>query len=351
MKQSAAQAASALPAQADTNTMNSPKEALRINVYRGDTIECSHQVHAIAVNKDGHILEVWGDPQRLINPRSSIKPIQAFPFAESGAMESFNLGTEELAMACSSHNIEPIHVDIVTRWLDKLGLDTDILQCGHHYPHIEEDAHKLIRENASLDNRYNNCSGKHMGMISACKQLGYDLKTYTERSHPLQKRIFEFLSELTDYDVTNGHSGTDGCSIPTPAIPLENLARGYARYTNMDGTPQTILDAMANYPLLIAGNKQLDTAINAASEGRIITKKGAEGNCWAFIRDQKITLYLKTEDGDAPDRRADNTAIGDLLRHFDALDTVTDQAISSFTRPVLRNWKGLEIGKTETVGL
>ena len=54
-----------------------------------------------------------GDITRAVFPRSSYKFIQAVPLVESGAADAFGLGSEEIALACASHNAEPVHMERV----------------------------------------------------------------------------------------------------------------------------------------------------------------------------------------------------------------------------------------------
>ena len=67
-------------------------------------------------------------------PRSSSKMIQALPLVESGAAKAFGLTTEQLALACASHQGAPMHTDRVQAWLKDLGLGDDDLCCGPQAP-------------------------------------------------------------------------------------------------------------------------------------------------------------------------------------------------------------------------
>ena len=60
---------------------------LKVHVTRGNSLESSHLVHAIIMDKDGLIIEGWGDMERPISPRSTLKPLQTIAFVESGAVE------------------------------------------------------------------------------------------------------------------------------------------------------------------------------------------------------------------------------------------------------------------------
>ena len=73
---------------------------IRVEVTRAGCVESLHEVDAVIVSTSGSVLESWGDPGRLVLPRSSVKPIQAVPLITSGAADAFNLTDLELALAC-----------------------------------------------------------------------------------------------------------------------------------------------------------------------------------------------------------------------------------------------------------
>ena len=102
--------------------------------YRGELVDQIHRGHIAVTDHTGRILWKLGDPGRLTFARSSAKPLQAIPVAESGALEHYGITTQELAVICSSHNGEPFHVKAVESILHKAGLSPDQLCCGAEYP-------------------------------------------------------------------------------------------------------------------------------------------------------------------------------------------------------------------------
>lgn len=323
---------------------------LSVDVYRGETVESNHRVHGIVLDRSGDVLESWGDMDRLISPRSSLKPLQALPFVESGAVEAFDLTNEHIALACASHNAEPIHIELIKDWLKKIGLDETDLMCGGHLSINEERAHEMIRNNEKMTALLSDCSGKHTAMLTTAIHQGHPTKDYVSLEHPIQKQIYQTISEMAEYDLSKGFSGTDGCSVPNPAIPLKNLALAFSHFMNPDRLSEPrgqaskrIIEAMADKPYLVAGKDRFDTVLSETSKGNILGKIGAEGNYIAFVRDQGITIFLKAEDGVI--ERATLPVLGKILEKLKALDDKADEKLSKFTRPVLKNWKGLEIGR------
>ena len=88
-----------------------------IELWRGGLLEGVHRGHAVIAGQDG-IIAAWGDPDKVIFSRSSCKMIQALPLVESGAADAAGLQSEQLALACASHNGGLIHTRPVGRWLE-----------------------------------------------------------------------------------------------------------------------------------------------------------------------------------------------------------------------------------------
>ena len=91
-----------------------------VNVLRNDFIESSHFGDAIVIGPDENVLIEWGDPNKIIFPRSAMKIIQAIPLLESGAASRYNLGDKQIAIACSSHQGSLMHTTIIKNWLQKI---------------------------------------------------------------------------------------------------------------------------------------------------------------------------------------------------------------------------------------
>lgn len=69
--------------------MTSP--VILTEVWRGDFLESVHHGYAVICGPDGEVIDAWGDPDKMIFPRSSAKPIQALSLVESGAAAAFGI--------------------------------------------------------------------------------------------------------------------------------------------------------------------------------------------------------------------------------------------------------------------
>ena len=268
--------------------------------YRGDLVDQIHRGHIAVTDHTGKILWKLGDPERLTFARSSAKPLQAIPVAESGALEHYGITPQELAVICSSHNGEPFHVKAVESILHKAGLSPDQLCCGSEYPMYvpAEDALKIAGiPRAPI---YCDCSGKHAGMLITARHLGESLENYISPEHPVQQRILSVFAEMCGVETSDVQLAVDGCGVPVHALPLYRLAQGYARMslpTLFAPTRAAILrritSAMTAHPEMVAGTDRICTQLMAAFGDRIFCKSGASAFYAVGIKDKGIGIALK----------------------------------------------------------
>ena len=212
---------------------------ITVEVTRGQLVESRHRGLAIVVDAEGKIVFSAGDVDAGIFPRSACKAMQALPLVESGAADAYGFGNRELALACASHSGEPEHVATAAAMLKAAGRDERVLECGAHW-----SSHQavLIDQARTLDKPtalHNNCSGKHSGFVCTCCHTGEDPRGYAGFDHPLQQAIRAIMADLTGAVLSRDNCGTDGCSIPTYAVPLIGLARGFGKLATGRGLEPT----------------------------------------------------------------------------------------------------------------
>jgi L-asparaginase II len=203
-------------------------------VYRGDLVENRHRVSLALYGEEG-LLAYGGNPTLVGYMRSSAKPFQALALFLSGAVERFGLGEEEIALATASHDGTPRHVEVAARFLEKLGLGPGHLACGVHPPFSREAREALQKAGKSPTPLHHNCSGKHAGMLAAALALGAPVEGYERPEHPVQRLNCKTLAELSGAEPL---WATDGCSVPTFALPLARAARAFYLLAQPDG-PQS----------------------------------------------------------------------------------------------------------------
>ncbi|TIW78054.1 MAG: asparaginase, partial [Mesorhizobium sp.] len=171
------------------------------------------------------VLEI-GDTSKPVFPRSAVKAIQALPLVETGAADAYGFGNRELALACASHSGEPAHVDLAWSMLAGAGLDRSALECGTHWPSDHDAEIALARAGGSPNALHNNCSGKHSGFLCTCVHSGIEHRGYVKPGHALQEMVRDAMQSVTGAVHGADERATDGCSIPTYAVPLRSFALG-----------------------------------------------------------------------------------------------------------------------------
>ncbi len=311
---------------------------ITVDIRRAELVESHHEVHGMALDGSGTVIAAWGDTNLVTFPRSAIKPLQALPLLTTGAATAFKLSDTELAIACASHGGQPEHLAVVRAWLNKLDLTESDLECGHHWPSHKASEQALCAQHLKPGNLHNNCSGKHLGMMTVCLHMGWPVAGYTDLTHPLQQMIFDRFAPFADLTRDAVTLGIDGCSAPSPALPLHNIARAFYHFAQ-DADGRHLLTNMAAHPFYVAGDKRFDTALMQAFPGRFAAKAGAEGNQVIIDLHSGAVLYLKAQDGQT---RAVQAAAGHALRQLRWIDD--DAALADYTRPVQKNWRGIVAG-------
>lgn len=271
-----------------------------------------HHVHAVVVDAAGDVQRTWGDAERLVHPRSAVKPLQALPLVETGAADAFGCTDEELALACSSHSGEPGHVEAVEAWLTRIGCSHEDLECG-------------VEASRGPTAARNNCSGKHVGFLTVARHLGVDPAGYIRADHPVQQLVTEALAGTTGEALDPARSGIDGCGIPIHPVPLRTLALAAARFGSPQGhwaeerraAADRLGSAMAAHPWLVAGTGRLPTDLMTDAGGELLAKDGAEGVQFVALPRRGLGIAVKALDGHVP---TSEIALGHVLAEVDGFD-------------------------------
>ena len=328
-----------------------------VEVKRGSITESRHRGHVVAVEPDGNIIASLGAPHNVTFLRSSAKPFQALPLLLTGAAERFGFNDREVALACASHNGEPIHTEIVASMLRKIGLGPEALKCGIHEPYGAEAAAELRARGEEPNVLHNNCSGKHAGMLAVALHLGASIDNYDSPENPVQKAIADVISKFSDVAVTDMAVGIDGCGAPIFGITVKAMALAYARLVSLPASfdnktraaCERVVSVMTAYPELIGGtSERLDTEVMRAARGRVVSKVGADGVYTAGIKPCKewpngLGFALKIEDGD--DKRARPPVVIEALRQLDVLRDESLEAVSRYAFFPVKNRRGDVVGE------
>ncbi|MDQ0253090.1 L-asparaginase II [Evansella vedderi] len=246
-----------------------------------------------------------------------MKPIQAVPVVETGAVDFFQFSDADLSLCCASHSGEPMHTDRALAILKSLGLEEEALQCGTLIPRWQE--------------------------------------TYYKLDHPVQQRILQTVNEICDYPSEEIEIGMDGCGVPVHGLPLQALAHGYTKMTKPEemGWAETrvkavkrVSDAKIAAPEMVGGTGRFCTDFIKAGKGRFFGKAGAEAVYCIGDKETGIGIALKIEDGNG---RAMYPAAVEVLRQLSLIDDKQTEELMNYYRPKLRNARDEVIGELNPV--
>jgi L-asparaginase II len=325
-----------------------------VEVTRGARVESAHHGAAVVVDAGGATVFAAGDAGAAVYPRSAVKALLALPLVESGAADKLGLADGEIALACSSHSGEAMHTEAAASMLAKAGRDVACLECGTHWPINEAAARALAAAGRQPSALHNNCSGKHSGFVCLACASGDDPKGYVRPEHPTMRAVTAALAEMTGVTLDARNRATDGCSIPTYAIPLSALALAFARFgagRGMDATraqaAQRIRVAVAANPLLVAGTGRFDAKLMTALGARAFSKTGAEGVFCVALPELGLGIAVKCDDGAG---RAAEVATAAMIARFLPTNGEARTALDALAAPKLLNWNGIHVGDIRPTG-
>ena len=317
----------------DSTTATVPGLAELAAVRRSGLIESRHFGSLVALGPDGTTLLALGDPDAVVLPRSTVKPLQALACLTAGAP----LAGPELAIAAGSHTGEDEHVRVVHGILATAGVDESALGCPVDRPEDEGTFERLVREGRPRTRIRMNCSGKHAAMLLAAAANGWPTDGYLDPTHPVQVHVRETMAAVTGVPV--GHDAVDGCGAPLFGTTVRGVARAFGRLVlAAEGTPErAVADAMRAHPFYVGGTGHQNSTLMEAVPGAL-AKGGAEGVIGVAAADG-TAVAMKVVDGSP---RA-TTLIA--LRVLEALGTDISGASTLVDLPVLGG--GVPVGRIE----
>lgn len=318
---------------------------LDVVVTRGQHVESRHQVHAAVVDAQDGLIAAARSTAEAVPWRSCAKPFQLMPLIAAEGLERLGWGDDQIALACASHGGEPEHVSIAARMLQDIGLEEGDLACGPHEPMARRGA-KLLREAGLSPTRlHNNCSGKHAAMLARARLANWQTQGYEKAGHPVQESCLGTVAAWTGVPRDRIASAVDGCGVVVFILPLEGMAGAYARLARDAAggaeIPARITSAMRSRPFLVGGTDRFDTVLMEETEGRVLSKIGAEGVHSAALLDRGVGIALKVEDGAT---RAQYPALLRLLQWLQALPEALPPRLAEFATPRIRNTRGEAVG-------
>lgn len=324
------------------------------HVIRGGLVESIHQGDLAVVDWQGNLLSAVGNPRDKVTfIRSSSKPIQALTVVEAGATEHFGLGEAEIAVMCASHGGEDRHVETVRGILAKIGLSEAALQCGTHLPAHKPTGDAMLKKGIAPTEIHSNCSGKHSGMLTLCRYMGWDIADYTEPAHPVQQAMLSKMARFAEMPVGDIEIGVDGCGVPVFGLSVYHMARAFANLANparMTAAEQDasakVTRAMMKHPFQVAGSGRICTDLMTAAVGRLFAKSGAEGVYCVGVPDLGLGIAVKTADGNGA--RCNGPVIVEALRQLGVLSSEMLADLKNHANSAVYNHRKQAIGEVKT---
>lgn len=240
-----------------------------LEVVRNEMVESIHNGHLLILDSSGNDLLKFGDVDELIYPRSAVKSLQASAMLRSG----LKLTGPQLALACASHAGSQAHLDVALSILRGAGLDESALRNTPDKPLDPKE--RAAWGDKAPTSLAANCSGKHSAMVATCVTNGWDLESYKNPDHPLQRAIASEFEKLSGEKITK--VGVDGCGAALFAISLRALANAVRNLTlSNEPIHQEVVNACRDNPVMVSGLGRLPTLLMQKVPG-LFVKDGAEG--------------------------------------------------------------------------
>jgi len=257
---------------------------------RGGVEESVHRGDVVEVDVDGAMIRGLGDPDRVANLRSCVKPFGVVALIEAGGIEAFDLEPPEIALMASSHSGEDLHVRTLQAMYRRAGVSQALIATGSEGMPLDAlTAARLARDGEKASPVRHMCSGQHSVFLLLSRLKGWDPERYWLDEHPAQVACRAVVARA--FGTTPGRLRTaiDGCGIATYAFPLREIARAYALLADPSAVAASdvrsslapalarVRDAMLANPEMVGGTRdRLDTSLMKAAPGRIVSKGGME---------------------------------------------------------------------------
>ncbi len=326
-----------------------------VKQVRNGLVESVHRGDVVEVDTSGRMLRVLGDPDRLVNLRSTAKPFGLVSLLRAGGQKEFDLTPSELAVMASSHSGEDLHVRTIQALYRRIGISQAALACSTDNTPLDAlTAARLARDGEHPGPLRHMCSGQHSVFLLLSKLGDWDPASYWLEEHPAQALYMEAVADVFDVKTADLRTGTDACGIPTYAFPLREIARAFAILADPDGLPAgdpreslarhllAVRDAMTAHPDLVAGTRdRLDTSLMKAVPGRLVSKTGNEalrgigimpGPRGNGARVPASGMALKIEDGGGRERGLWAATV-EALRQAGILEDQSLRVLARYHRP------------------
>jgi L-asparaginase II len=161
--------------------------------------------------------------------------------------------------------------------------------------------------------------------------------------------VHAVLEDLAGVALPRDRCAVDGCSVPTWAMPLENLAHAFAKFGSGHGVTKEraaaaarLFAACVKEPWYVAGTGRFCTEMMRLLGAQALVKTGAEGVMCAALPALGFGIAIKCDDGAG---RAAEALMAATLARLLKLDDQQRAALARLAQPKIRNWNDIETGE------
>jgi L-asparaginase II len=173
---------------------------------------------------------------------------------------------------------------------------------------------------------------------------------YERPEHEVQRSCTETVSKWTGIPAARLRCAVDGCGVVVYGMPLHAMATSYARLVGAcnrgEEVPSRIMHAIRTRPFLLAGTDRFDSILSEETDGKVVSKIGAEGVHCVAAFDAELAIAVKVEDGAL---RAQYPAVLRALQLVGALPETLPTRLSEQLRRPVRNSRGEAVGCVQPV--
>jgi len=210
--------------------------------------------------------------------RSLLKPFQflASQLAEVPEMKPW------FAAAMGSLSATKEQVRILKEWIEAEAVLAPLLhqlKVPASYPMDESHRVQLKEKGDKASQWFHTCFSKHLAILRACRNAGWDPDSYLHSDHPYHLRLLKMLQELLGENLAGTTWVADGCKLPTPVLGLDQMAKLFFKLASSEdeSTLQRLRNHMLAYPEWIGGPQRVDTRLMAQFKNQLVAKEGADG--------------------------------------------------------------------------
>ena len=179
------------------------------------------------------------------------------------------------SLGLSFHSGQDIHMQALEQLSIQARAGEAELFCPREYPLDREYAARMQFSGVRPSRLHHPGSGKHLLILAACDQAGYEKHEYWKPGHPFQKKLFTLVGKEARRQVSWVY---DSCGLPTFFMDAHTHLQMWERLSVDDSEAAICLRTLwLDNPRLIGGRGRLDSDLTIAAGGKALVKEGSDG--------------------------------------------------------------------------